>query len=153
MAAGRKTARRRPARRASAKALTSDLTQELPSRLSDFTKRTRSLLGTLEKDVVKAQASYRRVAARLLREASVELGKFETRGEREWRKLSQVARRNALSMLRRLEKVVGSSKAKGRGRGAGATKAARRATRGAQRALRQAASQVAPARRKKKRRA
>lgn len=151
MAAKRKTARKRPSSRATAKGRSLDLTQELPARLSDFTKQIRSHLRSLEKDIVKAQTSYRRVAARLLREASVELGKFETRGEREWKKLSQGAGRKALSMLRRLENLVGSSKSKGGGRGKGATKVARRATQGAQRALRQAASQVAPAKRKKRR--
>lgn len=148
--ARRKAARKRPARRTTKKR-TAAAAQELPARLRDFTKEVRSLLGSLEKEVVKAQASYRRSAARLLREASVELGKFETRGEREWRKLNTTARRNALSMLRRLEKVVGSGKGKkGSRRKSGATKAARRATRGAQHALRQAASQVAPRKRRRK---
>lgn len=151
MAARRKTTRRRPKRRSTARRRTTRrrtrkaapaAAPELPARLQDFTKQVRTLLGKLEKEVTKAQATYRRRAARLLREASVELGRYETRGEREWRKLSTSARRNALSVLKRLEKVVGP--AKRTRRSTGARKAARRATRGAQRALREAASQVAP---------
>jgi hypothetical protein len=140
MAAKRKAARRRTTRRATKRTVTPG--PELPARLQDFTKQIRTLLGKLEKEVTKAQTTYRRRAARLLREASVELGKFETRGESEWRKLSSTARRNALTILKRLEKFVGP--AKSARRGAKARKVARRATRGAQRALREAASQVAP---------
>jgi len=118
---------------------------DLPDRLRDFSKELRSQLLKVERELVSAQAGYRRRAARLLREGSVELGRLEAKGEREWQRLGERARRDVVSILRRIEKLLGP--ASGRKSAAGATKVARKATRQAQRALRQAAAKVAPGRR------
>ncbi len=135
----RSKAPRRPARKSAA------ASAELPGRLRDFSKELRSQLLRVERELVSAQASYRRRAARLLREGSVELGRLEAKGEREWQRLSERARRDVLSILRRIEKLVGP--VGGQKRSVGATQVARKATRHAQRALREVASKVAPGRR------
>jgi len=80
------------------------LERELPPRLRDFSRRARRGLSSLERDIEKAEARTRRGAARLLREASHALGRFEAEGERRWRKLSAPARREAVRLLRRLER-------------------------------------------------
>ena len=132
-------ATKRPARKSAA------APAELPDRLRDFSKELRAQLLRVERELVSAQAGYRRRAARLLREGSVELGRLEAKGEREWQRLGERARRDVVSILRRIEKLVGP--ARGQKKAAGATQVARKATRQAQRALRQAAAKLAPGRR------
>jgi hypothetical protein len=82
---------------------------ELPPTFRAFERRVRTQLNHLERQVERAQVKYRRRAARLLREASHRLGHLEAQGERNWRKLSGRARRDSLSILRRLERAVEAS--------------------------------------------
>jgi hypothetical protein len=84
--------------------------QDLPPNLRDFSRRVRASLSELERNVVKAQARTRRQAARLLREASHALGRFEAEGERRWRKLATPARREAQRLLHRLDRAVRTPK-------------------------------------------
>lgn len=105
--AGRKSAASRVAegRRQVAKAL-GRLEQELPPTLRDFSKRVTHMLGKLEKDLTRAGEGYRRQAARLLRDASRQLGRFEAKGEQGWRKLAGQARTQALHLVQQLEKAI-----------------------------------------------
>ena len=57
-------------------------------------------------DFEKAQARYRKGFTRLLRDASHQLGRFEAQGERQWRKATNQARRDAVKVLKRLEKAL-----------------------------------------------
>jgi hypothetical protein len=98
----------------------------------------RRQLGLLERQVGRAQVRYRRQAARLLREASEELGRLEALGQRRWRTLDVRARRR---LLGRLESAVGPAPGVRTER---ARKAARTAVRGAQRTLRRAADVLEP---------
>jgi hypothetical protein len=82
------------------------LERDLPPNLRDFSRRVRAGLSELEREVGRAQASPRREAARLLREASHALGRFEAEGERRWRKLTAPARREAIRLLHRLEHAL-----------------------------------------------
>ena len=93
-----------------AKSAWARLDQDLPANLRDFSRRVRAGLSRLERDIVKAQARTRRQAARLLREASHTLGRFEAEGVRRWRKLANPARREAKRLLRRLEGAFGTPK-------------------------------------------
>jgi hypothetical protein len=96
--------RKAPTRRA--KSVYERLERDLPPNLRDFSRRVRAGLSRLERDIEKAQARTRREAARLLREASHALGRFEAEGERRWRKLTAPARREAIRLLHRLERVI-----------------------------------------------
>jgi hypothetical protein len=106
MAARRKTrsakgAVRRPARKTLAK-----LENELPGTLAEFSRRVRRELTNLERKVEKAAAPTRRKVARALRDAAHALGRYEAEGEKQWNRLTGQARREALSVLRKLEKAV-----------------------------------------------
>ena len=74
------------------------------------TRRARAALARLEQEIQRAQANPRREAARLLREASHALGRWETEGERQWRRLAGPARREALRLLHRLEAALEAPK-------------------------------------------
>lgn len=82
------------------------LEDELPSSLKAYAHRFRRGLTRLEKDLVKQELSARRKAARLLREASHELGKLEARGEREFKRRATKARKDADRVLKKLERAI-----------------------------------------------
>lgn len=91
---------------AAAKQALREMGSELPATLDEFSKRVRAKLGKLERSVEKAEARYRREAAKVLRHASHQLGRFEAEGERRWKKLTAEARKEALQVLRRMEKAL-----------------------------------------------
>src|SRR4029453_14391166 len=83
----RKAARRKtPARQA--RSGFTRFEQDLPPNLRDFSRRVRAGLSRRERDSGRGRAGPRRRAARLLREASHALGRFEAAGEQRWRKLA-----------------------------------------------------------------
>jgi len=136
--AGRKKASRKKASGGSA---LSRLEKELPKSLRQLSKDVRSRLNRLEKDVEKTQARYRRQGARLLREASEELGRLEERGEKGWKQLDTAARKRVKSILDRLEDAVSPGRGSRRMPGA---KTARKAVRRAQSGMRDAARTIGP---------
>lgn len=89
---------------------------ELPKSLREYGARVRRHLGRLEREIERAQTRTRKQAARLLRDASHTLGGLEARGETQWRKLTAPYRRQALQVLRRLEKQVAPPRPKPRAR-------------------------------------
>jgi hypothetical protein len=103
----RKTATRK---KAAAKGALTRVQVELPATLQEFADLVRSRLGKLERAVEKAEVRYRREAARVLRQASHQLGRFEAEGERRWKKLTTQARREALAVLRRMEKALAAGR-------------------------------------------
>ncbi len=105
-AARKKTGRVAASGRARTSAAFDRLEQELPATLRDFSRRVRSQLSQLERQIEEAQTKYRRQAARLLREGSHRLGRLEAQGERSWRNLNTRARKEILSALRQLERFV-----------------------------------------------
>lgn len=82
------------------------LEDELPATLAEFSKRVQRGLGSLERRIDRVELRTRRQAARLLREASHQLGRYEAEGERRWKRLTGQARRDALRLLHRLEKAL-----------------------------------------------
>ena len=80
--------------------------RELPETLREFSDRVRKRLVQLERAVVRAEEHFQREAVRALRNASHQLGRFEAEGERRWKKLTAQARREALLVLRRMEKAL-----------------------------------------------
>jgi hypothetical protein len=108
MAARKKSSAGAMARKARARttAALARLESDLPPNLREYTKRVRVQLNQLEKQIARTQLATRRRAARLLREASVELGRLEAKGEANWRRLTTPYRRQAVKLLQRLEKAV-----------------------------------------------
>ena len=98
--------RRVSALRRQAKSTVQRIEEELPPELRPYARRMRQGLSRLEKQLASAQAGARRRWAHLLREASHQLGRVEALGEREWRRRSTQARRDAVKLLRRLEKAI-----------------------------------------------
>jgi len=108
MAARKKSTARKSAKGRAAKAASrfDRITQDLPPTLRDFQKRVQTQLTRLEKEVTRAQLDARRQAARLLRQASHQLGRLEAQGEGAWQRLTENARKELLRLLRRLESAV-----------------------------------------------
>jgi hypothetical protein len=79
---------------------------ELPPTLKAYQQRVQKQLALLEKEIDRAQTEARRQAARLLRNASRELGRLEAHGEQGWRKLAGDAQKQALRLLAQLEKAI-----------------------------------------------
>lgn len=82
------------------------LERQLPPTLREFTGELRKRLDRLERDAVKAQVEARKRAARLLREASHQLGRLEVGGETAWRKLGASYQKDLITLLKRLEKAL-----------------------------------------------
>lgn len=112
MAARKTSARKKPSRRATPTArarLTrrlAGLEAGLPPTLRDYTGQVRKRLDRLERELTRAQTDVRRRLARLLREASHQLGKLEARGEAGWRSLAGPYRRQLVDLLKRIERVL-----------------------------------------------
>lgn len=105
------------------------LERELPPTLAQFSRDVRRRLGQVEKRIHAAEVSTRRSFTRVLREASHQLGHFEAQGERRWRKLTAQARKDALRVLRRLERALEPPKPKRTAKKKSARKGVRRTTR------------------------
>ena len=83
---------------------------QLPPTLREYAKELRKRLDRLERDLAKAQLEARRRAAKLLREASVQLGRLEVGGEAGWGKLGATYQKDLVALLRRLEKALAPAK-------------------------------------------
>jgi len=113
----RSTSRKKPVARARVKkalrkgvARVERLSENLPSTLDEYSSRMHKQLTLLEREVERAEARARREIARVLRQASHRLGRFEAEGEKQWNRLTAQARREALSLLRQLEKRLTPNK-------------------------------------------
>ena len=79
---------------------------ELPPTLRAYASEVRKRLDAIERELARAQGDARRQAARVLREASQQLGKLEAQGEAGWRRLAAPYRKELVALLRRLEKAL-----------------------------------------------
>ncbi len=110
----KKATRKTTARKASRKkakgqgvpAVLKRLEHELPPTLAQYSRRTRIQLTRLERQIEKAEVKARRRFTRVLRDASHRLGHYEALGEKQWKKLTTQARRDAVKVLQKLEKAV-----------------------------------------------
>lgn len=82
------------------------LEHELPENLAEFSHRMRRRLTQLERQLEHARDAYARRSTRVLRSASLQLGRFEAMGEKHWKRLTNEARRDAVKVLRQLEKAI-----------------------------------------------
>ena len=100
----RKTSRKKAPRKAAA-----DLVgTQLPKSLKAFGAQLRRDLNAIEKQIEIATKDTRRSLTRIVRDASHQLGVLETRGEREWRKLSLNAERDVKKIVKRVRKATGN---------------------------------------------
>ena len=90
----------------------SRLEGQLPATLREYAAELRKRLDRLERDITRAQLEARRRAARLLREASRQLGRLEVAGEAGWRKLGASYQKELIALLKRLEKALAPSAAR-----------------------------------------
>lgn len=79
---------------------------QLPPTLREYAGDLRKRLDRLERDLAKAQLEARKRAARLLREASHQLGRLEVGGEAAWRKLGAAYQKDLVALLKRIEKAL-----------------------------------------------
>lgn len=108
---------------------------DLPPTFREYAKQVRGRLDGLERELSRASVDVRRRAARLLREASHQLGKLEAEGEAGWRRLTAPYRRQLVDLLRRLERALAPPKAR-------RPSAARKATRRVTKAMRDTATAI-----------
>ncbi|MCP5042201.1 MAG: hypothetical protein GY944_14340 [bacterium] len=107
-AAKRKSARKKAGAKKRARKAKVDLVgKELPRSLKAFGKQLRRDLTAVEKQIEVAGKDTRRSLARIVRDASHQLGTLEARGEREWRKLSRNAKKDVERVVKRVQKVTG----------------------------------------------
>lgn len=83
----------------------------LPKTLREYALNVRRELTRIERDVEKVTATTRKKGIKLLREASHELGRLEQQGEKAWQRLSLRYRRQAVTLLKQLEKAVAPPRA------------------------------------------
>jgi hypothetical protein len=107
--AGKKATRKKAAKKKTAKRSTVNLVgSELPKSLKAFGRQCRRDLSAIEKQIESAGKDTRRSLARIVRDASHQLGTLEARGEKEWRRLSRNAKRDIERVIRRVQKATGS---------------------------------------------
>ena len=79
---------------------------ELPKSLKAFGSQLRRDLTAIEKQIEIAGKDTRRSLARIVRDASHQLGALEARGEREWRSRSRAAQRDIERIVKRVRKAT-----------------------------------------------
>ena len=105
--ATKKKASKRKATRKSARRSAIDLVgAELPKSLKAFGRQLRRDLNAIERQIETCGKDTRRSLARIVRDASHQLGVLEARGQREWRSLSRNARRDVERIRKRVQKAT-----------------------------------------------
>jgi len=101
-----RTARKSASKRRLDKGAFARLEGQLPPTLREYAGDLRKRLDRLERDLAKARLEARKRAARLLREASHQLGRLEVGGEAAWRKLGASYQKDLVALLKRIEKAL-----------------------------------------------
>ncbi len=102
----KKAVKKRAAKARKSKSALDRIQDELPANLRDYAKQVRRQLNALERQMERAIPQARRRTARLIREASHNLGAAEARGEKAWRQRAATMTKDTQKLLRRLEKAV-----------------------------------------------
>jgi hypothetical protein len=106
-----KVRKKAAARTRKSKSALDRLGDELPATLRDYGKQVRRQLNALEREIERAIPQARRRTAKLIREASHNLGAMEARGEKAWREGAASMTRDAQKLLKKLEKSVSPARA------------------------------------------
>ena len=105
MTARRKTAAKKKAtRKAGGKKGARRL--KLDADMKRYAGQVEKSLKRIEKEIDKAELRYRKTLAQLLRDASRQVGRLDSLGDKRWRDLIGPARRDFQSLLKRIEKAV-----------------------------------------------
>jgi len=103
----KKSARKKATRKKAARRTAADLIgDQLPKSLKAFGRQLRRDLTSIEKQIEVCGKDTRRSLARIVRDASHQLGTLEARGEREWRSLSRNAKRDVEKVIKRVQKAA-----------------------------------------------
>jgi Na+-translocating ferredoxin:NAD+ oxidoreductase RnfC subunit len=106
-----KAQKKRSAKARKNKSALDRLQDELPPNLRDYAKQVRRQLNALERQLERAVPQARRRTARLIREASHNLGAAEARGEKAWRDRAAHMTKDAQKLLHKLEMAVAPPRA------------------------------------------
>jgi hypothetical protein len=79
---------------------------DLPRTLQEYNDAVERMLNRLEREIEGAFPTARRRLARMLRDASRELGRLEERGERAWKRSAGVATRESQRVLNQLSNTI-----------------------------------------------
>lgn len=101
-----RTARKSASKRRKNAGAFARLEGQLPPTLREYAGDLRKRLDRLERDLAKARLEARKRAAKLLREASHQLGRLEVGGEAAWRKLGASYQKDLVALLKRIEKAL-----------------------------------------------
>jgi len=82
------------------------LGSELPKSLKALSRQLRRDLNAIEKQIESAGKETRRSLTRVVRDASHHLGTLEARGQKEWQKMSERARREVERTLGRVKRAT-----------------------------------------------
>jgi hypothetical protein len=105
--AARKTTRKTTRKKTSAKSAIRRFEEEvLPADLRAYSRRVRRGLSRVEREIEKSQRDARRRWTRLLRDVSHQLGRIEAQGEKRWNQRTTQARRDAVKLLKKLERAI-----------------------------------------------
>jgi len=108
-ASRKKATKKKAAKKKSAKRTALDFVgAELPKSLKALGRQVRRDLNAIEKQIEICGKDTRRSLARIVRDASHQLGSLEARGEREWRSLSRNSKRDVERVIRRVRKAAGA---------------------------------------------
>jgi len=118
-----KTQKKRAAKARKNKTALDRIQDELPANLRDYAKQVRRQLNALERQLERAIPQARRRTARLIREASHNLGVAEARGEKAWRDRAAHMTKDAQKLLRKLGRAVAPPPAAPKKKKAARTKA------------------------------
>jgi hypothetical protein len=105
-AATKKTVKKDTRKKKGGRSVRARLEAELPTSLAEFVRLVTARLNRLEQQLEKSEGRYRREWTRTLKNVSRQLGRFEAAGEKRWRKLTEAPRRDAVRLLRKLEKAI-----------------------------------------------
>jgi hypothetical protein len=109
-AAKKKTVKKATRPKEAGRSVRDRLEAELPTSLAEFVRQVTNRLNRLEKQLEKSEGRYRREWTRTLKNVSRQLGHFEAAGEKRWKKLTDAPRRDAVRLLRKLEKAIEPTK-------------------------------------------
>lgn len=104
--AKKKTAKKKATKKKTTKSALARMEDELPPNLRDYAKQVHKQMNALERDLERAIPQARRRIAKLIREASHNLGAAEERGEKAWRQRAAHITHDAQKLMRKLEKAV-----------------------------------------------
>jgi hypothetical protein len=102
----KKATRKKAVKKRTTKSTLTRIEDELPPNLRDYAKQVHKQMNALERDLERAVPKARRGIARLIREASRNLGAAEARGEKAWQKRAAHLTRDSQKLMRKLERAV-----------------------------------------------